>query len=258
MVIDIILGLVLGLSVVMGAVRGALLEVLSLAALAVALVLCQPVGKELVPAAAWLMPGASALAVDAAATVAAGIMMFLVGTAITAGIVRLARRGGKRFTGPDRVLGGALGGCRAVLIWLVVACFVPDAANEPTTALGRQMRSSALLRLANRANPLLRLDLVQDVRTLRRLLRRPEEQSDFLACPSTRAFLSHPRVREAIGAAGMQEVLRRGDLATLLRQPAMQAALLEPGVLTVFRRALTRWRRDHPPGGNGLTPQRTR
>lgn len=246
MTVDILLGLVLGLSVLMGAVRGALLEVLSLAAFGIALALCQPVGRVLLPAAAWLLPGASVLAVDAAATVFAGLMVFLVGTALTALAVRLARKGGKRFTTPDRVAGGALGGCRAVLIWLAAACFVPPVTRgtgAPPSWIGRQMQASRLLAAANRANPLLRLAVVRDARAFRQLLSDPAGQRLFLAEAATQRFLAHPPVAAALREGELEAALERGDLVTLMRAPAMQAALLEPGALTLFRRALADWRR---------------
>jgi len=243
MTVDIVLIVVLALSILMGVLRGALLEVLSLLAFGAALLFCQALGRVLLPGAAYLMPNASALAVHAAATVFAGLMILLVGTAITAVIVRLARKGGKRFTTPDRVIGGALGGCRAILIWLVVACFAPAPNGVPATSIGRQMRQSALVSTANRANPLLRVPFVRDARTLQRLLRDRDRQVAFFTLPETRTFLAHPRVQSAIREGRLEERVAQSDLTALIRAPAIQAALLEPGVLPLLRRALAAHRR---------------
>ena len=244
MTVDLLLGAALAMSIVLGVLRGALLEVLSLAAFGAALLFCQALGEVLLPGAAYLMPDTSALAVHAAATVFAGLIILLAGTAVTALIVRLARRRGKRFTAPDRLVGGALGGVRAVLIWLVVACFVPTAFEGASlTPIGREMRRSVLLATANRANPLRRLSLVRDARTLQGLLADRRRQADFFALPETRAFLADPRVAAALREGALESAVARADLTALVRAPAFQAVLLEPGVLAAFRRALTAHRR---------------
>jgi len=242
---DIVLVGALALSVVVGVLRGALLEVLALTAMGMALLFCEPLGRFLLPGAAYLMPGASALAVHAAATVFAGIMIFLVGTAITAVVVRLARKkGGKSFSTPNRIVGGALGGVRAVLIWLVVACFVPIPDGEPHSAIGRQMRDSVLLTAANRANPLLRMPLVQDLRTFQAILRSRDRQTAFFALPETQDFLIRPGVVSAVREGSLYGDVARADLAALMRSPPFQAALLERGTIRALRRALAAYRRQ--------------
>lgn len=239
MTVDIVLGVVMVLSVVVGVLRGALLEVLSLLAFGAALVWCQPLGQVLVPGMATLLPNVSALGVHAAATVLAGLMILLVGTAVTALVVRLAKRkGGKSFSAPNRVVGGSLGGIRAVLIWLVAACFVPPADGDGDSALGRQMRESALLAAANRANPLLHVPAVRDARTLQALLRDRDQQIAFFALPETRTFLAQPSVTAAVEEGHLESAVARADLATLVRSPPVQAALLEAGVLRSLRTAL--------------------
>jgi uncharacterized membrane protein required for colicin V production len=243
MLIDLLLGLAVVLSIAAGVFRGALAEVLSLLALAAAAAAAQALGAVLLPVAAYLMPNASALAVHAAATLLGGLVVLLVGTAAGALVVRLARKRGKRFTTPDRLAGGALGGCRAVFLWLLAAAFVPSADAAPASAVAREMRKSLLLAAANRANPLRRLPFIQDLRTFEAILADRARQAAFLDLPETRRLLAHPRVEAALNHPEAQAALARRDFAQLLRTPALHAALLDPSVLSSLRSALSAYRR---------------
>jgi uncharacterized membrane protein required for colicin V production len=241
MLFDVLLALVLIGSVLAGVWRGALLEVLSLTAFAAAVGFCQVLGAALAPGLAPALPDTGPLSVYAAAVVVAGLAILLVGTAVTAVIVRRARRR-KSFAPADRIVGGVLGGLRGVGLWLVVACFVPSTADTAATWLGRQMQGSVLLTAANRANPLQQLTIVKDVRTFESLMRHPDRQDEFFRLPETRVFLAQPSVASAAEAPEAQQAIFRADLPALLRCPPVQAALLHSGALRAFRRALAAYR----------------
>ncbi len=240
MTLDLLCLGVLVLSAFLGYVSGFWAQAVRLAALAGALFIAKPVGEILYPGLSpWLgrSPIVGHLAAAAIAFVLVYAVLFIVGWFL----LRAWRRRRPHIkSGLDSFFGALFGAAKgaALLVALLGALAVVD-----HTSVGHALKKvgwsdSWTAREVQQHNVIeeIRLPVVGNVRTLRRLSRDRRLRRRALADPAVQRLLRHPKVKPLLADRRLRAAARRGDMGALVADPRVAALMRDPDLQKLFRR----------------------
>ncbi|PIE18246.1 MAG: hypothetical protein CSA65_05895 [Proteobacteria bacterium] len=232
MIVDLISVAFLGMLALLGWISGFWSQVVRLVALVAAYVLSKPLGELLYPPMSpWL--GRSPWVGTIAATAIAFVFCYGILAIIGWMLLRSWRQRRPYVkSGLDSLFGALLGAAKGgVIIAMVLSALALIDHTPAATVLEsvgwRDSFSAKQLRDHNLLEDV-RLPVVGDVKTLRRLSRDPSLRRRVAEDPAVRKLLRHKKVRPLMRDEKLRVAAQRGDLRTLLADPRVAALMRDP------------------------------
>lgn len=172
------------------------------------------------------------------------VLVYVVLATLGAVVVRRWKKkaesaGNLLFRTSDRVAGAALGAAKVLALSYLLLCglvLLEEPLKRITGNKFSPLEGSGLATFARHHNALsgLHLPLIGQLPKLARLSADPELPEKLARSPQVKKLLSHPKIQALAEDRVLQAAARRNDIAAILGNPRLNAALSDPEILRLL------------------------